>query len=476
MADSDSSSREQQKQRNYDFDLFVIGGGSGGVRAARMAAARGARVALAESGALGGTCVNVGCIPKKLYSYAAGYAESFEEAEGYGWHLPSPPRFDWQHLKAQRAREIDRLNGVYLNLLNGPGVQVLRGHARFAEGDAHTIEVNGERYTARHVIVATGGRPFVPDFPGRDLAVVSDAMFDLDPFPQRLVVVGGGYIACEFASIFKGLGAQVTQLLRRAHVLTGFDEDLRHFIADEMGKNGIDIRCNVQVSSIRRTDKELTVVLDRGQELRADAVLFATGRVPNTEGLGLAEAGIALDERGAIRVDEGYRTSQPGVYALGDVSTRLQLTPVALAEAMVVVDELFPDPRRKGGSPRQPPDYDFVPTAVFTHPNIATCGYTEAQARKRFGDGQITVYATEFKSLRHTLSGRSERTFMKLLVDDATDRVVGLHMVGAEAGEIVQGFAVAMQAGATKAHFDRTIGIHPTSAEEFVTMREPSVG
>lgn len=469
MASSISSSRQ-----DYDFDLFVIGGGSGGVRAARMAAARGAKVALAESGALGGTCVNVGCIPKKLYSYAAGYAESFEEAQGYGWHLPAAPRFDWQHLKAQRAKEINRLNGIYLNLLNGPGVRVLRGPARFA-GDAHTIEVNGERHTARHVIVATGGRPYVPDFPGRDLALVSDAMFDLDPFPKRLVVVGGGYIACEFASIFKGLGAQVTQLLRRAHVLTGFDEDLRHFIADEMGKTGIDIRCNVQVSSIRRTGGELTVVLDRGQELLADAVLFATGRVPNTEGLGLDEAGIELDERGAIRVDALYRTSQPGVYALGDVSTRLQLTPVALAEAMVVVDELFPDPKRKG-DPRQPPDYDFVPTAVFTHPNIATCGYTEAQARKRFGDDKVTVYCTEFKSLRHTLSGRSERTFMKLLVDDATDRVVGLHMVGADAGEIVQGFAVAMQAGATKAHFDRTIGIHPTSAEEFVTMREPSVG
>lgn len=458
----------------HDFDLFVIGGGSGGVRAARMAAARGARVALAESGALGGTCVNVGCIPKKLYSYAAGYAEAFEEAKGYGWKLPSAPQFDWQHLKQQRAREIGRLNEVYLNLLNGPGVHVLRGHARFA-GDAHTIEVNGERHTAQHVIVATGGRPYVPEFPGRELALVSDAMFDLEPFPQRLLVVGGGYIACEFASIFRSLGAQVTQLLRRAHVLTGFDEDLRHFIADEMGKTGIDIRCNVQVSSIRRKDGELVVMLDRGQELRADAVLFATGRVPNTENLGLAEAGIELDEQGAIRVDERYCSSVPTVRAVGDVSTRLQLTPVALAEAMVVVDELFPDPRRHG-NPRQPPDYDFVPTAVFTHPNIATCGYTEAQARKRFGEDKVTVYCTEFKSLRHTLSGRSERTFMKLLVDDATDRVVGLHMVGADAGEIVQGFAVAMQAGATKAHFDRTVGIHPTSAEEFVTMREPSVG
>ncbi|MGR4870392.1 glutathione-disulfide reductase [Variovorax sp. LARHSF232] len=457
-----------------DFDLFVIGGGSGGVRAARMAAARGARVALAESGALGGTCVNVGCIPKKLYSYAAGYAEAFEEAEGYGWHLAEAPTFNWRHLKAQRAKEIGRLNEVYLNLLNGPGVRVLRGHARFVD-NAHTIEVNGERHTAQHVIVATGGRPFVPEFPGREHALVSDAMFDLEPFPKRLVVAGGGYIACEFASIFNGLGAQVTQLQRRAHVLTGFDEDLRHFVAAEMVKTGVDIRFNVQVSSIRRDGAELVLMLDRGQDLRADAVLFATGRVPNTEGLGLDAAGVQLDEKGAIRVDAQYRSSVPTVYALGDVSTRLQLTPVALAEAMVVVDALFPDPKRRAG-PRQPPDYDFVPTAVFTHPNIATCGYTERAARVRFGDDKITVYCTEFKSLRHTLSGRSERTFMKLLVENDSDRVVGLHMVGADAGEIVQGFAVAMQAGATKAHFDRTIGIHPTSAEEFVTMREPSVG
>ena len=456
----------------HDFDLFVIGGGSGGVRAARLAAARGARVAVAEAGALGGTCVNVGCIPKKLYSYAAGYAEAFEEAAGYGWRLPEAPRFDWQHLKAQRAKEIGRLNEVYLKLLEGPGVTMLRGWARFA--DAHTIEVGDKRYTAQHVIVATGGRPFVPELPGREHALVSDAMFDLDPFPKRLVVVGGGYIACEFASIFNGLGAKVTQLQRRAHVLTGFDEDVRHFIATEMGKAGVDIRLNVTVASIRREGEERVVVLDRGQDLRADAVLFATGRMPNTQGLGLEKAGVELDENGAIRVDEQYRSTVPTIYALGDVSTRVQLTPVALAEAMVVVDALLPDPKRRGG-PRQPPDYDFVPTAVFTHPNIATCGHTEREARKRYND-EITVYCTEFKSLRHTLSGRSERTFMKLLVHKTSDRVVGLHMVGAEAGEIVQGFAVAMQAGATKAHFDRTIGIHPTSAEEFVTMREPSVG
>ncbi|MDM0114719.1 glutathione-disulfide reductase [Variovorax sp. J22R133] len=455
---------------SFDFDLFVIGGGSGGVRAARMAAARGARVALAEVAELGGTCVNVGCIPKKLYSYAAGYAETFEELAGYGWSLPGEPRFDWKHLKAQRAKEIGRLNEVYRKLLEGPGVTMLPGWAQFV--DAHTIDVGGQRHSARHVIIATGGMPFVPEFPGRENAVVSDAMFDLDPFPERLVIVGGGYIACEFASIFNSLGAKVTLLQRKGHVLSDFDEDLRHFVANEMGKAGVDIRLNVQVTSMRRDDKGITVVLDRGQDLCADTVLCATGRVPNTQGLGLETTEVALDEKGAVRVDAHFRSSVPSIYALGDVSTRLQLTPVALAEAMVVVDSLFPDPNRR--KPRQPPDYDFVPTAVFTHPNVATCGFTESQARAHFK--KISVFGTEFKALRHTLSGRTERTFMKLLVDDATDRVVGLHMAGAEAAEIVQGFAVAMQAGATKAHFDRTIGIHPTSAEEFVTMREPIAG
>ncbi|RZL62654.1 MAG: glutathione-disulfide reductase [Variovorax sp.] len=449
--------------RTYDFDFFVIGGGSGGVRAARMAGQRGARVGLAEAAELGGTCVNVGCIPKKLYSYAAGYAEAFEEAAGYGWQMAEAPRFDWAHLKAQRAREIGRLNGVYGTLLKNAGVQLITGWAQLI--DAHTVEVDGQRHTARHILIATGGTPFVPELPGREHVVTSDAMFDLDPFPKRLMVVGGGYIACEFASIFRGLGAAVTQVHRRAHVLTGFDDDVRQFLASEMGKAGVDLVLSAEVESVRRTEKGLDVMLSRGRQHEVDTVLFATGRVPNTEGLCLEAAGVALDDRGAIAVDAHYRTSVPSIFAVGDVSTSAPLTPVALAEAMVVVDSLFGDRRRRM-------DYEFIPTAVFTHPNIGTCGYSESDARAKFG--KVDVYCSDFKALRHTLSGRNERTFMKLVVDKASDRVVGLHMVGADAGEIVQGFAVAMRAGATKALFDSTIGIHPTAAEEFVTMRDAS--
>ncbi|MGJ7613402.1 MULTISPECIES: glutathione-disulfide reductase [unclassified Variovorax] len=450
----------------FDFDLFVIGGGSGGVRAARMAANTGARVGLAEAADLGGTCVNVGCIPKKLYSYAAGYGEAFEEAAGYGWTLPEAPKFDWAHLKQQRAREIGRLNGIYGSLLKNSGVTLVTGWAQLI--DAHTVEIDGKRHTAKHLLVATGGTPFVPDIPGREHIVTSDAMFDLEPFPKRLLVVGGGYIACEFASIFNGLGAKVTQLHRRAHLLTGFDDDVRQFLASEMGKAGVDVRLNCEAASVARSAHgALTVTLARGEQVEADTVLFATGRVPNTQGLGLEAAGVKLDDKGAIAVNAHYRTSVPSIYAVGDVSTRVQLTPVALAEAMVVVDELF-------GKGKRRMDYEFIPTAVFTHPNIGTCGYGETEARAKFGD--ITVFSSEFKSLRHTLSGSSERTFMKLVVDKASDRVVGLHMVGADAGEVVQGFAVAMRAGATKAIFDSTIGIHPTAAEEFVTMREPMPG
>ena len=451
----------------YDFDLFVIGGGSGGVRAARMAGQRGARVALAEAAELGGTCVNVGCIPKKLYSYAAGYAEAFEEAPGYGWQFDTP-RFDWATLKANRAREIARLNGVYRGLLDAGSVTLVTGWAHLE--DAHTVKVGDAQYTARYILVATGGRPFVPDLPGRTHVTVSDGMFDLPDFPKRLVIVGGGYIACEFASIFNGLGAQVTQVQRQSHLLNTFDEDVREFLAREMGKAGVDIRLNAEVATVTRghaPNAPLVVTLSRGQRLEADTVLYATGRVANTEGLCLEAAGVALDAQGAVKVDAHYRSSVPSIYALGDVSTKVQLTPVALAEAMAVVDALFGDGRRQV-------DYDYIPTAVFTHPNVGTCGLTEAEARRRYGD--VTLFSSEFKALRHTISGRDERTFLKLVVDTASDRVVGLHMVGPEAGEVVQGFAVAMRAGATKAHFDSTIGIHPTVAEEFVTMREPMPG
>jgi len=449
----------------FDFDLLVIGGGSGGVRAARMAAQRGAKVALIEAQAMGGTCVNVGCIPKKLYSYAAHFAEAFEASHGFGWVGPAPV-LDWAALKANRAREITRLNGIYLQLLKGAGVQIIEGWATLV--DAHTVAVGAQRYSAKNILIATGGKPSVPDIAGREHVITSNEIFDIDPFPKRLLVVGGGYIACEFASIFKGLGARVTQLYRGAQVLRGFDDEVRAFIAAEMHKAGVDLRLNADVAAITKAANGLQITLQDGSSLEADAVLYATGRVPLVQGLGLEALGIAQKPDGAIVVNESYQTSLPHIYAVGDVTARVQLTPVALGEAMVVVDHLLG--AAAGKAPRSM-SYDFIPTAVFTHPNIGTVGFTEAEARERFG--AVRVFKSEFKALMHTLSGSSERTFMKLLVDEASDRVVGLHMVGAEAGEIVQGFAVAMKAGATKAVFDSTIGIHPTAAEEFVTMREP---
>jgi glutathione reductase (NADPH) len=462
----------------HDFDLFVIGGGSGGVRAARMAAQRGARVALAETlgtDGLGGTCVNVGCIPKKLYSYAAHYADAFHESAGFGWEMDSSPRLNWATLKANRAKEISRLNGVYGNLLRGSGVTVFDGFAR-VQG-AHsvglaTLNADGspghQNFTAQHILIATGGTPHVPHFTGREHVISSNEIFDLEPFPKRLLVVGGGYIACEFASIFNGLGSQVTQHYRGEQVLRGFDDEVRHFVAAEMKKSGVDLRLNADVVDIHQTDDGLRVECGGGTVVLADSVLYATGRKPNVAGLGLEAVGVAQGAQGEVIVNEVYQTNVPSIYAVGDVTNRVQLTPVALGEAMVVVDQLFGP---AAGKPPRAMSYEFIPTAVFTHPNIGTVGLSEAQAREKFG--QITVFRSEFKALKHTLSGSSERTLMKLVVDTASDRVVGLHMVGAEAGEIVQGFAVAMKAGATKAVFDSTIGIHPTAAEEFVTMREP---
>ncbi len=495
--------------QTHDFDLFVIGGGSGGVRAARMAAQRGAKVALAEAGGvhgshgddggltgagLGGTCVNVGCIPKKLYSYAAHFAESFEESHGFGWEYVTPTLsaardalppegasssrggptkksvqlvLNWDTLKTNRAKEISRLNGIYGQLLAGAGVTVILKRATLV--DANMVEMaDGQRFTAKHILIATGGTPSVPHMTGREYVLTSNEMFDLPIFPKRLLVVGGGYIACEFASIFNGLGSVVTQLYRGEQILRGFDDDVRHFIAAEMRKTGVDLRLNAGVVAIHRTALGFEVSLEQGGTLTVDAVLYATGRVPHVQGLGLEALGVCQSADGAVVVNEHYQTNVPSVYAVGDVTARVQLTPVALGEAMVLVDHLFGP---AAGKAVRSMSYQFIPTAVFTHPNIGTVGYSEADARKAFG--AITVFKSEFKALKHTLSGSTERTFMKLLVETATDRVVGLHMVGPDAGEIVQGFAVAMKAGATKAMFDGTIGIHPTAAEEFVTMREP---
>ena len=456
---------------DFDFDLFVIGGGSCGVRAARFAAQRGARVALAESGRMGGTCVNVGCIPKKLYSYGAHYAEAFEEARGYGWQLPGAPRLDWDALKARRAQEISRLNGIYEGLMTGAGVRRLQGHGRLL--DAHTVDVTApdggrSRHRARHILLATGGTPVRPELPGHELIVTSDDMFDLPRFPRHLVVVGGGYIGCEMASIFHGLGAQVTLLYRGEQILRGFDDEVRDFTAAELRKAGIDLRVRTEVTRIEAApDGTRRLTLNDGGVLQADVVLYAVGRRPNVAGLGLEAVGVRMTASGAIAVDEHFATAVPGLYALGDVRGGLELTPVALAEAMALVDHLFgPLP----GQARRTMDYEHIPTAVFTHPPIGTVGLTEAQARARVGT--IRVYRSDFRPLKHTLSGRDERCLVKLIVDDASDRVLGLHMVGADAGEIVQGFAVALKCGATKAQFDATLGIHPTSAEEFVTLRD----
>jgi glutathione reductase (NADPH) len=452
-----ASSADQQ-----EFDLFVIGAGSGGVRAARMAARHGVRVAVADDAPLGGTCVNLGCIPKKLYSIAAHYAESAEEAHGYGWSGPAPV-LDWQQLKRNRAAEIGRLNAVYAKLLDDSGVTTLRGRARVV--GPHEVEVDGVRHRARRILVATGGHPVLPaDVPGIEHAITSNEIFDIDPFPRDLVVIGGGYIACEFASIFRGLGARVMQRFRADQVLRGFDEDVRHFLAVEMGKKGVDLQARADVARIDRDGARLRVSLRDGSALHADRVLYATGRAPNTAGLGLREIGVELAANGAVVVDEDFRTNLPSVYAIGDVIDRVHLTPVAIGEAMTLVDHLFGSGQRRFG-------YELIPTAVFTHPNVGTVGLTEQAARERYGD--VTVFRSAFKPLKHTLSGSTERTLMKLVVDTASDRVVGLHMVGADAGETIQGFAVAMKAGATKAVFDATVGIHPTAAEEFVTMREP---
>ncbi|MBC8056296.1 MAG: glutathione-disulfide reductase, partial [Rhizobiales bacterium] len=424
--------------------------------------------AIADDAPLGGTCVNLGCIPKKLYSFAAHYAEAFEESHGYGWATAPAgrPVLDWSMLKANRAAEITRLNGIYAGVLESAGVQVVRGRARVLGAGA--VEVNGDRHAAKHILVATGGRPVVPVFTGSDLAITSNEIFDLPAFPRHLLVVGGGYIACEFASIFRGLGAEVTQLYRGAQILRGFDADISSFVAHEMRKKGVNLHTRIDVERIERDGDRLRVTLNGGGTLIADQVLYATGRHPNTEGLGLPEAGVQLAANGAVLVDSFYATHVPGIHAVGDVIDRVHLTPVALAEAMALVDRLFGPAH---GATSRTLDYEMIPTAVFTHPSVGTVGLSEAEARERFG--AVRIFRSEFKALKHTLSGNTERTLMKLVVDAASDRVVGLHMVGADAGETIQGFAVALRAGATKAVFDSTIGIHPTVAEEFVTMREP---
>ena len=445
--------------KNCDFDLFVIGAGSGGVRASRVAADLGARVAIAEERYFGGTCVNVGCVPKKLFSYAGHYADDWEDSRGFGWN-PGQPQFDWPSLLANKDKEISRLNGIYRTILENRKIQIFNERARLA--GPHAIEIGGERVSARHILLAVGGWPWKNPLPGNELAITSNEIFHLPELPESMLVYGGGYIATEFASILHGLGVDVTLVYRGDKLLRGFDEDIRAFISGEIGKR-LRVVFNREIAQIERAGKgNLLVTLSDGERIHAGQVLCATGRKPMTADLGLENTGVKTNANGAIEVDENFETAEPGIFAVGDAINRVTLTPVALAEGQIVARRLF------GGQDTRM-DYEYIPSAVFCHPNIATVGSTEAQANAT--GRPYDVYLAKVRQLKHTLSGRDELSLIKLIVDCETQRVIGLHMAGPDAGEIAQGFAVAMNCGATKADFDRTIGIHPTLAEEFVTMR-----
>lgn len=447
----------------YDFDLFVIGAGSGGVRAGRFAAGFGARVAVAESRYLGGTCVNVGCVPKKLLVYGAHYAEDFEQAKSFGWSI-GEPGFDWATLIANKDRQIQHLNGIYRNLLVNSGVTLLEGHA--ALKGPHEIEVNGQTYSAEHILIATGGWPQVPDIPGREHAITSNEAFYLKQLPKRIVIVGGGYIAVEFASIFHGLGAQTTLMYRGEMFLRGFDGSVRSHLHEELTKRGMEVRFNADIERIEKlADSSLQLFLKDGSEVNTDCVFYATGRRPMLDNLGLEHVDVKLSKEGFVEVDEHYQSSEPSILAIGDVIGRVQLTPVALAEGMAVARRLFKPHDYRAV------DYTHIATAVFSLPNIGTVGLTEEAAKAAGHD--VQVFESRFRPMKLTLTDNQERTLMKLVVDAKTDRVLGCHMVGPEAGEIIQGLAIALKAGATKRQFDDTIGVHPTLAEEFVTMRSP---
>ena len=440
-----------------EVDLFIIGAGSAGVRAARMAAATKARVAIAEESRVGGTCVIRGCIPKKLFSYAAHFHEDFEDARGFGWDIQGI-RFDWPTLISNKDKEIDRLNGIYKKLLLESGVELIENSARLHSPDE--VEVGGRIIKAKHILIATGGWPAKPNIPGIEHAITSNEAFHLPSLPKRILIVGGGYIAVEFAGIFNGLGSHVTQLYRGEQILRGFDNDIRDFLHQEMEKKGISIRLGTDAVKIEKK-KELEVSLNDGTTLNCDAIMYATGRKPKTEVLGLEGCGIKVDDIGAIRVDEYSQTTHKNIYAIGDCTNRLNLTPVAIREAMCFVDTVYNNRPSKM-------DYENIASAVFSHPPIGTIGLSEEEARK---NAEVQIYKTSFRPLKHTLSGRDERTMMKLIVDRKTRIIVGAHMVGADAPEIIQTLAIAVKMRATKEDFDRTVAIHPTSAEEFVTLR-----
>ena len=447
----------------FDYDLFVIGAGSGGVRACRVASSLGARVAVAEERYFGGTCVNVGCVPKKLFSYAAHYKDDIEDAQGFGW-VGSQRSFDWSVLISNKNLEINRLNEVYKAILKDNNVTIFQTRAR-VEGP-NEILVEGKIVTARYILLAVGGWPWIPEFEGSHNAITSNEVFHMESLPDSLAIVGGGYIAVEFATILNRLGCNTTLIYRRELLLRGFDNEVRQFITNEIQRD-VTLKLETNVCKIEREDKELTLFLNKGPHISCDSVLYATGRRPLTGELGLENVAVECAVNGAIRVDSNFMTDEPSIYAIGDVIDRVALTPVALAEGQTVANYLF---SKEKSSLR----YVNIPSTVFSLPNLGTVGYTEEEALEK--NINIDVYVTTTKPLKHSLTGRKDRAMLKLIVDRSNDRVLGLHMVGDDAGELVQGFAVAMNCGATKSDFDKTIGIHPTMAEEFVTMRAKREG
>ena len=446
----------------YDYDLFVIGAGSGGVRAARIAASHGAKVAVAEEYRVGGTCVIRGCVPKKLLVYASHFAEDFEEAAGFGWTV-GETSFSWKKLIANKDREIDRLNGIYIRNLEKAGVEIIESRAVLKDANTVRLVADGREITAGRILVAVGATPFRPDLPGVEHAITSNEAFHLDTLPGRIVVVGGGYIAVEFAGIFNGLGAETIQLYRGPLFMRGFDEDLRMILAEEMVKKGVDLRMNSDIVAIERKAGELHLKLADGDVLKTDAVMYATGRVPNTAGLGLEYAGVALGPKGEILVDRFSKTNIDSIYAVGDVTDRANLTPVAIREGQAFAETVFND------NPVAV-DHSIIPTAIFSQPEMGTVGLTEVEARTRHGE--IDIYKTSFRPMKGTLSGSDEKTFMKLVVEPASQRVLGVHILGPASGELIQAVGIAVTMGGTKAQFDATIAVHPTAAEELVTLKE----
>jgi glutathione reductase (NADPH) len=448
----------------YDYDLITLGAGSGGVRATRLAGGYGAKVAVVENSRVGGTCVMRGCVPKKLLVYGAHFAEDFEDAKGFGWNTGSTT-FDWSRLIRNKDAELNRLESIYNRILRDNNVDLLIGRGRLL--DAHTVDVDGKSYTAEKILIAVGGWPSMPDIPGIEHVISSNEALDLETLPRRIVIVGGGYIAVEFAGIFNALGVEVTEIIRAGDILRGFDDDMREPLAAEMENKGIKILRETVVRSIEKTENGYSLrlaggAIAGGEDLETDLVMYATGRAPNSKNLGLEDVGVELNKKGAVVVDEWSKTSVDNIFAVGDVTDRVNLTPVAIAEGRAFTETNF------NNNPMTM-DYENIASAVFSQPAIGSIGLTEGQAREK---GEIDVYISRFRAMKNTLSGRDERTVMKLIVDRKSDRVVGCHMLGNEGPEIMQALAIALKCGATKAQFDATIGIHPTAAEEFVTMRE----